>query len=120
MVPPARCPAEDFPSFLRAFEESGEVQRAFTRSPLTERHLDKMALPEPAPVEGARPRDQVQYPVFPGREVRRQHGLTTRLEVRSPGRADVVLRQQDTGYQVVYTFERATCWELMRIDDQSM
>lgn len=114
------CPSRDLERFLDAFGESAEVQRAFTRSPLTMLHLDTSASPEPATVEEQVPSERVKFPVFPSAASRARAGFSMKLQARSPDRVDVTLSVADTDHQVVFTFERDACWRLVRVDDQSL
>lgn len=114
------CPSPEFGRFLKVFAENADVQRAFTRFPLVRRHLDKSATPEPAPVEEQLPPEMVTFPLFPNGEARARQGLSMKVRERSSRRVEVVLWEEDTGHQIVFTFERNACWRLVLIDDQSV
>lgn len=114
------CPSLEFGRFLKAFAESADVQRAFTRFPLVRRHIDKSATPEPAPAEEQLQAEKVSFPLFPNDEARARQGFSMRVRERSPRRVEVVLWEEDTGHQIAFTFERNGCWRLVLIDDQSV
>ena len=114
------CPAAEFAPFLEAFAERADVQRACTRSPLVQRHLDKSASPEPAPVETQLPLQKVSFPVFPNAEERGRQGRSLKVRELTSDRATVVVAQEDTDFQTVFLFERGECWRLVLVDDQSL
>lgn len=60
------------------------------------------------------------FPVLPNEQTRARQGLSLRVRERTSSRVEVMLWEEDTGYQVVYVFERNTCWMLVLIDDQSV
>lgn len=114
------CPAAEFARFLEAFAEGAEVQRAFTRSPLVRRHVDKSASPEPTPVEARLALHEVAFPVFPNAEERGRQGRTLKVRELTSDRASVVVGKEDTDFQTVFLFERGECWRLVLVDDQSL
>lgn len=114
------CPTLELEGFLKAFADSADVQKAFTRFPLARRHLDKSAPLEPAPVVEQLPPDKVAFPVFPNEQARARQRLSLKIRGRTSSRVEVVLLEEDTGHLIVFVFERSTCWRLVLIDDQSV
>lgn len=116
----AECPSTNFRSFFDAFSERIEIQKVFTRYPLTTMHLNLEATPEPKPVYRSLSKTQIKFPVMPGAAERHSKSLMFRIDRLTPYRAKVTLIKSDTGYQVSYFFTRASCWNLYRIEDWSL
>lgn len=123
MAAPAagQCPGTTFDTFLAAFTESAEVQRANTKVPLVMRSIDSEAEPEPQPVTKTLGAGEVRFPIMPDIADRQRESLTLAVTRKAGGVMQVKLAEADTGYQVFYTFRpKGSCWSLVEVDNQSL
>lgn len=115
------CPAESFSDFLSSFADSATTQLAFTRFPLEKQEIDLDATPEPKPFLRVLREDQVGLPLIPNSKQRKAENLHFKVNQSSNGKIKVTLIKDDTGYQVVYFFNRENrCWVLVRVEDWSI
>jgi hypothetical protein len=114
------CPSRDFSKFIVAFSERKEVQMMFTRYPLKHQRLDIDAEPEPIPIVRRLRRDQVLFPVIPNEAERKQKSLVLRIDEGKSNHVKLTVIKTDSDYQIVYFFNRSSCWYLQRIEDWSL
>ncbi len=113
----SECPAADIDTFVAAFAEDAALQRTFSAEVVDTAHVDWNAQPEPAEVITRTPRQRLTFPVMPGREAQRREGLVYRRVSLESTRAVVALEIPDSDAQLLYTFERDTCWRLVKVVD---
>ncbi|WP_076728340.1 hypothetical protein [Methylobacterium radiotolerans] len=114
------CPARDFPGFLAAFADDVAVQKAFVAVPLRSDTIDPGAEPEPKPVTTMLGADALRFPLMPSLRTPKTDGLKQALSAAGADAMRVKLFKPDTGLQITYTFRRAACWTLVRIEDDSL
>ena len=114
----ATCPSQDFPAFLDIFMKDVAVQQAFTARPLQSVSIDATAEPEPKPV--TRMLDKPVFPVMSDAQKQRRDGLRRTVSAQPGGDIEVKLAGTDGDYQVRYLFRKAGCWQLYRIEDDSL
>ncbi|MGH6617024.1 hypothetical protein [Sphingomonas sp.] len=112
------CPSQNFPAFLDAFMNDVAAQRAFTARPLQSVAIDAMAEPEPKPV--TRMVDAPVFPIMLNARKQADDGLQRSLSRRAGGDIDVKLAGGDSDYQMRYIFRKTDCWQLYRIEDDSL
>lgn len=119
-TPTAACPAP-FPRFLDRFRRDLAFQKAHTAPVLTMTHVDPAAEPEPATVSRKVAHARIDWPVIAGaghmaREVMQQ--TIARPDGATP---NVLVRKPDSDFQIRYRFRRVgSCWQLVRIDDETL
>jgi hypothetical protein len=118
---PARgaCPAATFSDFLAKFMDDPQVQRAFTLAPLVSSHVRQDDVGEPQTVTKRLAAGDIGYPVMPSRAWVATNGR----QIAIGGDAvhpDVKVFKPDTDMQAHYRFERAGCWRLIEVADQSL
>ncbi|QNQ07892.1 hypothetical protein [Sphingomonas alpina] len=114
----AVCPSQNFPAFLDTFMNDVATQRAFTARPLRSIVIDAMAEPEPKPV--TRMIAVPVFPVMPNARKQADAGLRRSVSNQAEGEVEVTLAGRDSDYQMRYTFRKADCWQLYRIEDDSL
>jgi hypothetical protein len=129
------CPSQEFPVFLDAFGESVEVQRGYTRIPLTYAQLNAGLIGTPKEAEAVNARTINSFDAIPisdgkdggrilrSKAKRQQRGLRVKVEPDredAPGTKTVTVVLPHTGFHLEYQFANTdACWELVRIDDRS-
>lgn len=113
------CPGKTFDAFLEAFLASSEVQRRFTADPLTTSHLSMdMVDPRPMAMVEQEALARLRFPLLPNR--REQAGLGYGMEVSRAASARPVVVIGSGADRRRYSFERTSCWRLVRLDDESL
>ena len=115
----AVCPSKDFPTFLAAYMNSIDVQKAFTLEPL-QKLTTVDAEPEPKQVRHLLGSRELEFPLIPDAKTIDMRGLILQITDRDQFSAAVKLQKPDTGYQVIYRFSFDTCWVLNEIQDDSI
>jgi hypothetical protein len=113
------CPSKVFPAFLAAYLENSSVQQKFTHTPL-KKLITVDAEPEPEQKIVLLEKQQLNYPIVPGKEKRTADGVEVEVLEVSSDTAKVKIEKPDTDYQVVYTFKFETCWFLDEVQDYSL
>ena len=113
------CPSQDFREFLNVFSESIVIQRAFTKYPLKKRQLKVKAGSEPRPFVRHLDRNQINFPVIPAETERREKHLILQFFDYSGPAGEAMLVKSDTDFQILFKFEKNSCWQLTSIDDQT-
>lgn len=113
-----QCPSQDLSTFLIAFSESIELQKAFTRFPLIKSYDEvdtKLTLKR---MEKSFNQQEMQFPLIPNTAARKTKGLRfiINLDEEKTQQARAILRP-DAGNAVYYFFEKNSCWELVGIND---
>ena len=113
------CPSTDFSTFLSAFSERADVQKAFVQQPL------KMVTtvagdPEPELEKRSVSGDQIKFPIIPDRVKREADGLTLTVKEERGNNATAILQKPDTDYVFEYRFVRGQCWRLAEVSDFSL
>ncbi|AXI84420.1 hypothetical protein FUT69_04105 [Xylella taiwanensis] len=119
-TPSVPCPGKDFASFLEKFSNDENIQRAFTKYPLTEYQVDVTAEPEPKQFKRILQRWQIQFPVMPLRQERSKVPLNIEVLTLTSNKAHIRLVKQDTDYQISYFFRKKGRWKLVKIDNESL
>ncbi|WP_240789165.1 hypothetical protein [Pseudomonas kribbensis] len=115
----AACPSPNFSTFLSAFSERAEVQKAFVQQPL------KMVTtvagdPEPEMQKSSLSGDQLKFPIIPDAAKREAQGLTLTVKEEQADHAVAILQKPDTDYVFEYRFVRGQCWRLEEVMDYSL
>jgi len=118
-APVPACYADDFPSFLVAYADQVEVQRAHTRVPLESSAIVD-ADPEPKIVVKKLARQQIRFPVFLLKAQRQRTPLTMEIIALKGNSATVRLEKPDTDYVILYHFRKDPCWQLVRMENSSL
>ena len=118
-VTSAACPSPDFSTFLSAFSERIDVQKAFVQQPL------KMVTtvagdPEPEMQKSSLNGDQLKFPIIPDLAKREAQGLTLTVKEEQGDHAVAILQKPDTDYVFEYRFVRGACWVLEEVLDFSL
>ena len=113
------CPSPDFSTFLSAFSERAELQKAFVLQPL------KMVTtvagdPEPEMQKNSLSGDQLKFPIIPDLAKREAQGLTLTVKEEQGDHAIAILQKPDTDYVFEYRFVRGQCWWLEEVMDYSL
>ncbi|WP_243433271.1 hypothetical protein [Pseudomonas sp. 58(2021)] len=113
------CPSPNFSTFLSAFSERAEVQKAFVQQPL------KMVTtvagdPEPEMQKSSLSGDQLKFPIIPDVAKREAQGLTLTVKDEQGDHAVAILQKPDTDYVFEYRFVRGQCWRLEDVMDYSL
>lgn len=114
------CPGNTFEEFALNFSNNQRVQEKYIHIPLVKVELED-GNEEPEPVEKLLTKKEIVFPVIEDEKNRVSKGLE--LEIIDDGQKlkEIKLFKPDTGYQVYYFFEKNNkCWDLIKIDDQSM
>ena len=118
------CQYKDFNSFLSAFTESKEIQRAFTHYPLKHvQVVDPTAAPLPKVSIRFLEKGAVKFPLHFDKKSLTQYGLEIKSEDRGSG-VHVVIEtsagEKSLGQYVEYKFvPTSKCWKLAEISNQS-
>ncbi|CAH0147356.1 hypothetical protein ABH908_006204 [Pseudomonas frederiksbergensis] len=113
------CPSTDFLTFLSAFSERADVQKAFVQQPL--KMLTTVAGdPEPEMEKRSVSGDQIKFPIIPDRVKREADGLTLTVKEERGNNATAILQKPDTDYVFEYQFVRGQCWRLAEVSDFSL
>lgn len=113
-----QCPSQDFSDFLRAFGESVEIQKAFTRYPLKKWHLDINAESEPKPIFKSLGKSQIDFPLIPNAIERKRINLDIWVDGLSEKHAEATLRRRDGDLHATsFFFSKTGCWTLTKIED---
>lgn len=113
------CPSQDFDTFLKAFADDVEVQKAHTQRPLQSDSVDANADPEPKQVTAMLDGDALQFPVMPSSQTQKNDGLVL-SQTELNGDKQVMLVKPDTDYQLSFFFRKGECWTLYRKRDDSL
>lgn len=114
------CPAT-FNAFAGRFRADAAFQKAQTAPQLVMTHVDPAAEPEPQTVERTVPRAKVEFPVIASRQHMAEEGVRMFIAGAAGRRPSIVLRKADSDFLMRYRFVRTTdCWQLVRIDDESL
>jgi hypothetical protein len=116
----AECPSQNFDAFLAAFMDSPQLQKAYTSRPLESISIDPDAEPEPAPVTKQLDGADLRFPVMPSTKKQKADGLARQLSKLPGGGRQVTLVKPDTDYQLLFSFRKGKCWQLYRVDDESL
>jgi hypothetical protein len=110
------CPAGDFAGFLAVFADSTDAQHRYTTDPVEGEVLNSDGRPQSRPWR----QSELAFPLIPVQAKRNAQGV--RMEVASKGDVErVKVYKPDTDYQIYYTFRKTGgCWELFRIEDESL
>lgn len=113
------CPSPNFSTFLSAFSERADVQKAFVQQPL------KMVTtvagdPEPEMQKSSLSGDQLKFPIIPDLAKREAQGLTLTVKEEQRDHAVAILQKPDTDYVFEYRFVRGACWGLEEVLDFSL
>lgn len=115
----ASCPAQDFKSFLNAFEHNVQIQKAFTIKPLRWSSY--------YPEYGDKPNlsflnvQEIEFPILISRAERSKQGITLMTKRRNSFWYQVFTRSEGTGaYSLDLDFKkRDGCWYLTDVVDLS-
>ena len=109
----ARCPAENFVDFVRAFEDQAEIRQAYVHEPLTMQHVV---------VQGDQANVRSTKVVDPAGELNTLFALQKskglKVDVERPDR--VTMRDGNGESLIILLFEQKDCWKLTRIEDWSL
>jgi len=114
------CPSLNFDSFLKAFVDDVELQKAFTAEPLESQTIDAMAEPEPALVTKVKTATELEFPLIPSGQKQAGEGLKMRQSLLENGDIKVTLAKEDTDYQMSFYFKKNGCWKLIRMRNDSL
>ncbi|NLR99850.1 hypothetical protein HGP17_23765 [Rhizobium sp. P38BS-XIX] len=114
------CPSQNFETFLTAFMDSAQVQKAHTSRPLESTSIDPNAEPEPAPVTTQLDGAALKFPVMPTSKKQKADGLVRRISKLADGGMEVMLVKPDTDYQLSFSFRKESCWQLYKMQDDSL
>ncbi|MGH8082813.1 MAG: hypothetical protein ACREP7_19705 [Lysobacter sp.] len=118
-VPATACPSQDFDTFLKAFADDVDVQKAYTQRPLQSETVDANADPEPKPVTAMLDGDALHFPLMPSNQKQQADGLVS-SQTELNGDKEVMLAKPDTDYQLSFFFRKGECWTLYRMRDDSL
>lgn len=113
------CPSTEFSTFLTAFSERADVQKAFVQQPL-QLVTTVAADPEPELQKSSVSGDQIKFPIIPDRVKREAQGLTLSVKQEQGNQATAILQKPDTDYVFEYRFVRGQCWRLEEVTDYSL
>lgn len=113
------CPSPNFSTFLSAFSERADVQKAFVQQPL--KMVTTVASdPEPEMQKSSLSGDQLKFPIIPDVAKREAQGLTLTVKEEQGDHAVAILQKPDTDYVFEYRFVRGQCWRLEEVMDYSL
>jgi hypothetical protein len=118
------CPGQDFPTFFVAFANSEAVQKAFVTDPffsqtVTDETKNSDGEPE-ATTQQLRP-GQIVTPLIPTIAEQVEEGLTVSQTYPRADEAKVIIRKEDTDYQMSMTFRKVNgCWRASRLQDDTL
>ncbi|MCP1442649.1 hypothetical protein J3D54_001781 [Pseudomonas sp. GGS8] len=113
------CPSTEFSTFLAAFSERTDVQKAFVQQPL-QMVTTVAGDPEPEMEKRSVSGDQLKFPIIPDRVKREADGLTLTVKEERGNNATAILQKPDTDYVFEYRFVRGQCWRLEEVMDYSL
>lgn len=113
------CPSPDFSTFLAAFSEHADVQKAFVLQPL-QMVTTVAGDPEPEMQKRSLSGDELKFPIIPDLAKREAQGLTLTVKEERGDKATAILQKPDTDYVFEYRFERGQCWQLKEVMDYSL
>lgn len=113
------CPSTEFSTFLTAFSEHADVQKAFVQQPL-QLVTTVAGDPEPELQKSSVSGDQIKFPIIPDRVKRETQGLTLSVKQEQGNQATAILQKPDTDYVFEYRFVRGQCWRLEEVTDYSL
>ena len=113
------CPSTEFSTFLTAFSERADVQKAFVQQPL-QLVTTVAGDPEPELQKSSVSGDQIKFPIIPDRVKREAQGLTLSVKQEQGNQATAILQKPDTDYVFEYRFVRGQCWRLEEVTDYSL
>jgi hypothetical protein len=113
------CPSENFAAFFKVFLEDENVQRAFTRTPLTVLNADKNAKPNWIKALKILDSGQVNFPVFPPLQVRKARLLDIHTSGTTDSHAEVTMAHSPSAKDWFLFEKDSTCWKLSSIDYHS-
>lgn len=117
---PARCPYTGFAAFLQHFGHDIALQERSVADPLETRHVDAGAEPEPATVVRHVALAEVEWPVMPDPATLPHSHRVLETTAQADGGMQVRIRATDTSDQQTYTFRQQPCWQLVRVEDESI
>ena len=113
-----------FEDFLSRFEANRPFQEENIIFPLKHSFVDAAADPEPKVIDKPLSKSEVAKrvtPVFPSRTEQKRVPFEKVIKSPAPERMSVRLQKPDTGYQLIYHFEkRSGCWKLVEFEDASI
>lgn len=119
-APQNLCPGKTFEEFALNFSNNQRIQEKYIHIPLIKIELEA-GDEEPESVKALLTRKEIVFPVIESEENRISKGLELKVIDNSRGEQKIKLFKPDAGYQVYYFFEKKNkCWDLIKIDDQSM
>ena len=113
------CPSTEFSTFLTAFSERADVQKAFVQQPL-QLVTTVAGDPEPELQKSSVSGDQIKFPIIPDRVKREAQGLTLSVKQEQGNQATAILQKPDTDYVFEYRFVRGQSWRLEEVTDYSL
>lgn len=113
------CPSTEFSTFLAAFSEHADVQKAYVQQPL-QLVTTVAGDPEPELKKSSVSGDQIKFPLIPDRVKREAQGLTLSVKQEQDNQATAILQKSDTDYVFEYRFVRGECWRLEEVVDYSL
>jgi hypothetical protein len=127
----AACPSQDFSAFFKAFSESAEVQRKFTRLPLEYGQVDQDLVGTGKPDFSTRTITSFEKiplfdksdggRIFPSSKKRLNNHLAIKIESGESANIRVMLYLPDTGFHIYFKFINTDfCWRLFEVDDESV
>lgn len=117
--PLAECPSQNFSEFLSAFRQQHDIQKQFTKIPLTTSNYkddyEKATVTE-------KTEDQIDWPVIATMEQQKSMALIQETTPQPDNSMKVRISiSESDAYIMDYTFYRANdCWQLTRIDDLTL
>jgi hypothetical protein len=114
------CPSQEFEPFLEAFAGNVDLQRAFTVRPLHSDSLDTSADPEPKPVTRMLDEPDIEFPLIADLDQLREEGVSLNTSVIPPDERQVILSKEDAGFQMSFYFRKDGCWQLYKMQDDSI
>ncbi|MCD9030241.1 hypothetical protein LDO32_00630 [Luteimonas sp. Y-2-2-4F] len=114
------CPEEDFEAFLARFGREIAFQERSVADPLISGAYDVETGPEPRRVETRIPLREVEWPVMPDPAGLQAQGREMLVSDELDGGMTVLIRTPDTSDQQFFHFAKRPCWQLVRIENQSI
>ena len=117
------CPAKTFEGFLEKYMEDVELQKKYTKIPLSLMHTeDQGAKKGIVEVEKTITRaEDVKYPVMRTiSQLKKDEIVLRRIEDPAPNQKMARFMKEDTGVLIKFFFQKErACWMLIRIEDWS-
>jgi hypothetical protein len=113
-----------FEDFLSRFEANRPFQEENIIFPLKHSFVDAATDPEPKVIDKPLSKSEVMKrvtTVFPSQKEQKRVPFEKVIKSPEPERMSVRLQKPDTGYQLIYHFEkRRGCWKLVEFEDPSI